>query len=73
MQRLVLLSADGFQPDVTNILQVADSKDNEELAQKAISIIARERKSEQLNHWCTTGQSGGYEMSPDEALRILGE
>ncbi|EME40231.1 hypothetical protein DOTSEDRAFT_179215 [Dothistroma septosporum NZE10] len=53
--------------------KIADSKDNEEMAQKAISVIAQERKSEQLNQWCLTGQSGGYEMSPDEALRVLGQ
>lgn len=42
------------------------------MAQKAISIIARERKSDALNSWLTTGQSDGFEMSPEEALRHLG-
>lgn len=42
------------------------------MAQKAISIIARERKSDALNSWLTTGQSDGFEMGPEEALRHLG-
>jgi ubiquitin carboxyl-terminal hydrolase 25/28 len=52
--------------------QTSDSVENQEFAQKAISIIARERKSNTLNDWLTTGQSTGYQMSPDEALRHLG-
>lgn len=58
---------------MTDALQMGDSKADEELARKAISVIAQERKSDRLNQWLLTGQTGGYEMSPDEALRILGE
>lgn len=53
--------------------KMGDSKADEELARKAISVIAQERKSDRLNQWLLTGQTGGYEMSPDEALRILGQ
>ncbi|KAF2166323.1 hypothetical protein M409DRAFT_66774 [Zasmidium cellare ATCC 36951] len=53
-------------------VKTGDSKSNDELAQKAISIIARERKSEALNSWLVSGTTGGYEMTPEEALRHFG-
>ena len=46
-----------------------EGKQNEELGQKAISTIARARKSNVLNNWLATGQVDGYTMSVDEALR----
>ena len=42
------------------------------MAQKAISVIAKERKSDQLNNWLLTGRTDGHIMSVDEALRHLG-
>lgn len=39
--------------------------------QKAISTIARERKSNMLNDWLTTGRADGYTMDVNEALRYL--
>ncbi|CAK3972077.1 Ubiquitin carboxyl-terminal hydrolase 2 [Lecanosticta acicola] len=49
-----------------------EGKENEELTMKAISIIARERKSDMLNNWVVSGEVGEYQMSVDEALRHLG-
>ncbi|KAI7287681.1 cysteine proteinase [Hortaea werneckii] len=51
--------------------KVAESKSNEEIAQKAIATIARERKSNMLNNWLTTGRTDGYTMDVNEALRYL--
>ncbi|EMD00196.1 hypothetical protein BAUCODRAFT_83917 [Baudoinia panamericana UAMH 10762] len=42
-----------------------------EIAQKAISVIAKERRSDMLNSWLQTGRTDGYTMSVDEALRYM--
>lgn len=68
-------SVDATSPDDMIIAvagaRKADSQENAELADKAVSIIARERKSNALNDYLGGGQVGGYQMSPDEALRHL--
>ena len=38
---------------------------------KAISTIAKARKSNMLNQWLLSGRQDGYTMSIDEALRHL--
>jgi ubiquitin carboxyl-terminal hydrolase 25/28 len=53
-------------------LQILDDKANEEIAQKAITVIAKERGSKQLQNWVATGRTETFDMSADEALRILG-
>ncbi|KAK1063912.1 ubiquitin-specific protease ubp2 [Friedmanniomyces endolithicus] len=49
-----------------------ESAADKEIVAKAIGTIARERKSNALNNWLLTGNSAGYEMSVDEALRYIG-
>ena len=53
-------------------IKTAESSANEEIAQKAVSVIARERKSGMLNNWLISGRSDGYTMTIEEALRHLG-
>ena len=48
-----------------------ESKANEEIGLKAISSIAKARKSNHLNTFLLTGRQDGYTMSVDEALRHL--
>ncbi|TKA52384.1 hypothetical protein B0A55_13194, partial [Friedmanniomyces simplex] len=49
-----------------------ESAADKEIVAKAIGTIARERRSNALNNWLLTGNSAGYEMSVDEALRYIG-
>ncbi|KAF1818761.1 cysteine proteinase [Dissoconium aciculare CBS 342.82] len=53
-------------------MKILDDKANEEIAQKAITVIAKERGSKQLQNWVATGRTETFDMSADEALRILG-
>ncbi|EME77564.1 uncharacterized protein MYCFIDRAFT_114189, partial [Pseudocercospora fijiensis CIRAD86] len=61
-------------PDESLLAVVAtkttDNAENMELAQKAISVIARERKSDTLNEWLL--KDGENTMGIEEALRIIG-
>ncbi|KAF7193198.1 putative ubiquitin carboxyl-terminal hydrolase 2 [Pseudocercospora fuligena] len=61
-------------PDESLLAVVAtkttDNAENMEMAQKAISVIARERKSDTLNEWLL--KDGENTMGVEEALRIIG-
>jgi ubiquitin carboxyl-terminal hydrolase 25/28 len=48
-----------------------DQASNMEMAKKAISILAKERKSSLLNSW-VLGDTNGHQMGVEEALRHLG-
>ncbi|KAK3644608.1 ubiquitin-specific protease ubp2 [Elasticomyces elasticus] len=48
-----------------------ESASDKEIARKAISTIARERKSEPLNNWLLTGSSSGFEMTVEEAMQHI--
>jgi ubiquitin carboxyl-terminal hydrolase 25/28 len=53
-------------------LQTDGNKDLEEIGKKAVSIIARERKSNYLNNWLSGDENNQTSMNVDEALRLLG-
>lgn len=52
--------------------QTDGNKDLEEVGRKAVSIIARERKSNYLNNWLSGDDTGAASMNVGEALRLLG-
>jgi ubiquitin carboxyl-terminal hydrolase 25/28 len=54
------------------VLQTEGNKDLEEIGRKAISVIARERKSNYLNNWLSGNETNDTSMNVDEALRLLG-
>jgi ubiquitin carboxyl-terminal hydrolase 25/28 len=53
-------------------LQTDGNKELEEIGKKAVSIIARERKSNYLNNWLSGDENNQTSMNVDEALRLLG-
>ena len=53
-------------------MQTDGNKDLEEIGKKAVSIIARERKSNYLNNWLSGDENNQTSMNVDEALRLLG-
>lgn len=50
----------------------SDNPENEEMAKKAISVIARARSSEYLDDWLLRDSVTEYTMGIDEALRLIG-
>ncbi|KJX94272.1 ubiquitin carboxyl-terminal hydrolase like protein [Zymoseptoria brevis] len=56
----------------TAVTQGNEQTSGTEMAKKAISIIAKERKSNILNNWLLGGDTNGHSMGVEEALRHLG-
>lgn len=50
---------------------MSDDNGNSEKGRKALSIIARERKSEYINNWLATGETTTSTMDIDDACRYL--
>lgn len=56
---------------MTHLPQIDGSPDDAEIGRKAISTIAKARKSNFLNNWLLTGRQDSDTMTVDEALRHL--
>ncbi|KXL44515.1 hypothetical protein M433DRAFT_4966 [Acidomyces richmondensis BFW] len=67
--------ADESTPDDSIIAiygaKIAENKANEEIGKKAITTIARARKSNSLNSWLLSGTTDSYSMSIEDAQQIL--
>lgn len=54
------------------IFAATKMEENAELTRTAMSVVAKERKSDSLNGWLLNGQGDGDQMSIEDALRQVG-